>query len=217
MKAKQWILRIFFYVLSLLILALGITLNTKAKLGVSPLVSVAYSTSEVFHLNFANATLGLYCIYVVIELIVRGKNRRYYDLLQIPLSIIFTRFMSIFGGIAIDPDTLSQKLFWLMIAVVLTGIGAAMSVNMRIVPNPGDGIVSALADCFGKEMGLMKNIVDFTSVCITFLIGLLSGHFMVGIGVGTVVAVLGVGRVVAAFNYFLKKPMAKWTGLSQAV
>ncbi len=216
MKARQWFFRIVFYILSLLILALGITFNTKAGLGVSPLVSVAYSASVVGNFNFGNATLALYSSYVVIELIVRGKNRRYSDLLQIPLSVVFTRFLNVFDAFSIQPDTFVQKLLLLLAAVALTGIGAAMSVNMRLVPNPGDGIVSALADCFGKEMGLMKNIVDFISVCITFTIGAVSGHFMVGIGLGTVIAVLGVGRVVAAFNYFLKKPMAKWTGLAQA-
>ena len=56
-KIKQWGFRIFFYVLSMLILAMGITLNTKTGLGVSPIISVSYSVSEIFHLNFGNVTL----------------------------------------------------------------------------------------------------------------------------------------------------------------
>lgn len=38
--------------------------------------------------------------------------------------------------------------------IILTGIGAAMSLDMRLIPNPGDGIVQALADCFKKPVGL---------------------------------------------------------------
>lgn len=41
-----------------------------------------------------------------------------------------------------------------------TGIGAALSLNMRIVPNPGDGIVQAIADCTRKSVGFTKNCVD---------------------------------------------------------
>ena len=29
-------------------------------------------------------------------------------------------------------------------SIILTGVGAAMSLNMRIIPNPGDGIVQAI-------------------------------------------------------------------------
>ena len=40
--------------------------------------------------------------------------------------------------------------------IVLTGIGAAASLDMRLVPNPGDGIVQTLADAAGKETGLVN-------------------------------------------------------------
>lgn len=214
MKKKSWCFRIFFYVLSLLILALGITLNTKTGLGVSPIISVSYSISEVFHWNFGNVTMALYVIFVLLQLIIRGKDRRYYDLLQIPLSLIFTRFMNLFNDkITVAPDTFAGQLFLLFAAVTLTGIGAAMSVNMHIIPNPGDGIVAAIAEVAHKEMGGVKNIFDLVNIGITFCIGLLSGHFLLGIGIGTVLAVIGVGRVVAFFNFLCKKKMAVLTGL----
>ena len=49
--------RILFYVTGLLVLAHGLTLNTKTGLGVSPIISVAYSISEIFDHNFGNMTL----------------------------------------------------------------------------------------------------------------------------------------------------------------
>ncbi|MEE1228437.1 MAG: DUF6198 family protein [Lachnospiraceae bacterium] len=214
MTKKNWFFRIFFYILSLLCLALGIILNTKTELGVSPIISVAYSTSEVLHLNFGNVTFALYAIFVVVELIIRGKNRRYTDLLQLPLSLVFTRVMNFYNDyIPIHLHSFPAKFLLLLLAIVLTGIGAAMSVNMKLVPNPGDGIVNAIAEVTGKTMGITKNMFDALNISITFMIGLVSGHFLLGIGVGTVVAVLGVGRVVAVFNYLCKKPMAKLAGL----
>ena len=64
MTAKNWFFRLFFYVMSLLILALGITLNTKTGLGVSPIISVSYNISELFQLNFGNVTFVYYVLFV---------------------------------------------------------------------------------------------------------------------------------------------------------
>ena len=215
-KIKQWGFRIFFYVLSMLILAMGITLNTKTGLGVSPIISVSYSVSEIFHLNFGNVTLIWYIIFVIVQLIIRGKNHRYYDLLQIPLSIVFTRFMNLFNdAITIQFSHFWQNLLLLIVAVIFTGIGAAMSVNMKLIPNPGDGIVAAFADCIHKDMGFAKNVFDLMNISLTFILGIVSGHFLVGIGIGTVVAVIGVGRAVFAFNYLCKEKMAVLTGLAE--
>ena len=215
MKKQCWFFRIFFYILSLLILALGLTLNTKTGLGVSPIISVSYSISQIFHMNFGNTTLVWYTVFVIAQLIIRGKNRRWYDLLQIPLSIVFTRFLNLFEKcIPWETDSFAANMALLIVAIICTGVGAAMSVNMRLIPNPGDGIVAAIADFIHKDMGFAKNMFDLLNICTTFVIGIISGHFLLGIGVGTVFAVIGVGRAVAAFNYLCKEKMNILSGLS---
>ena len=97
-----------------------------------------------------------------------------------------------------------QQLLVLALAILLTGVGAAMTVNARLIPNPGDGIVNAIAEKIGRSMGFTKNIFDLFCVCITFCIGAVTGHWLVGIGIGTVLAVLAVGRVIALFNHLVK-------------
>ena len=42
-KQKKWILRIALYLIGIMVLALGITLNTKTNLGVSPIISMPYA------------------------------------------------------------------------------------------------------------------------------------------------------------------------------
>ena len=59
---KNTILRVTFYVAGLLILALGIILNTKSGLGVSPIISVAYSIATISGSNFGNTTFLLYLL-----------------------------------------------------------------------------------------------------------------------------------------------------------
>lgn len=54
---KKMVNRIIIYVAGLLVLALGIILNTEAWLGVSPIISVSYSISQINGFNFGNTKI----------------------------------------------------------------------------------------------------------------------------------------------------------------
>ncbi len=221
---KETICRGVFYAAGLLILALGLISNTKAGLGVSPIISVSYSTSTIWKFNFGNATFVLYGVFIVLQIILHTiQDRRIrrsgktparslphvllMDVLQFPLSLIFTRFMNLFNAYIPDFSSrnLAERLLVLFIAILLTGIGAAMSLDMRLVPNPGDGIVQTISDFFGKSVGFTKNCFDACNILITFTLSLLCTGHLVGIGLGTVCAVIGVGRVISFFNHVCKK------------
>lgn len=88
-----------------------------------------------------------------------------------------------------------------------------MSLNMRIIPNPGDGIVQAIADTIHKSTGFTKNCFDLFNICVTISVGLIFAHHLVGIGLGTVLAVIGVGRAIAAFNYLFYEKTKTLAGL----
>lgn len=242
---KTMFFRILFYIIGLLVLALGLTLNTKVGLGVSPIISVSFSISTICGLNFGNMTLVLYAVFVLVEILLHtGQYRRsrqttagegglhakqvdlkitlLLDVLQFPLSLIFTRFLNLFSEQIPELQTayadafagsLPGRFLFLCLAILLTGIGAAMSLNMRLVPNPGDGIVQAIADTIGRSVGFTKNCFDLFNIVLTTAISLLFAGHLVGVGVGTVVAVVGVGRVIALFNHFTQDWMARKAGL----
>ena len=190
------------------ILALGLTLNTKANLGVSPIISVPYSISQITGLNFGNLTFVVYAIFVIVQIIIhiRLKNHKRIasDILQLPLSLIFTRLLNIFTVHIPTSQNLGIRFIILTFAIICTGIGAAMSLSMQIVPNPGDGIVQALAERFDKSVGITKNLFDCLNLSITLCISLFIAHQIVGVGIGTVIAVVGVGRVIALFNHIFE-------------
>lgn len=242
---KSILFRVLFYAAGLLILALGLTLNTKTGLGVSPIISVAYSISVIFDYNFGNMTLALYSVFVLIEMVLHlNRDRKYtehsggalahagktdrklillMDFLQIPLSLVFTRFLNLFS--AVIPDLYSDRQSTagemalraavLILAIILTGIGAAMSLNMRIVPNPGDGIVQAIADTIHKSVGFTKNCFDLTNITITVILSFVFAGYLVGVGVGTILAMIGVGRSIAVFNHFTYKKMKELAAVEE--
>ena len=231
---KQKVYRAGFYVLGLLILAMGLTLNTKAGLGVSPIISVSYSISTIFHLNFGDMTLVLYSFFVVAEIFLHSirerqrsshqaealvharKNDRklilLMDILQIPLSLVFTRFLNVFGSL-LPEFSKGTKGIQDLLAIIFTGVGASMSLSMRIVPNPGDGIVQAIADCIHKNVGFTKNCFDLFNITVTILLGLVLAGRLVGVGIGTVLAVIGVGRIIALFQHLAGEKIVALSGV----
>lgn len=196
------------YVVGMFILAIGLTLNTKANLGVSPIISVPYSISQITGLNFGDLTFVVYAIFVVVQIIIHIRLKNYKrivsDILQLPLSLIFTRLLNIFSTYIPTAQNLGIRFIVLTLAIICTGVGAAMSLSMQLVPNPGDGIVQSLAEGFNKSVGLTKNLFDCFNLCITLCISIFIAHQIVGVGIGTVIAVLGVGRVIALFHHIFE-------------
>jgi uncharacterized membrane protein YczE len=204
----NYLKRLAVYLLGMVLLALGIVLNTKTALGVSPLVAIAYCVSELRRLTFANTAMVVYLIYFVLEAVLKGRSLRAFDFLQVPFCYFFTRCMNIFSNALPTAESMPLRLGMLVLAIVCTGFGAAIMVAMHLIPNPADGLVQALGVRIGKSMGFAKNLFDAVSVCITLAIGLIAAGRVIGIGLGTVCAVLGTGRAVALCNHLFGKPMA---------
>lgn len=203
---RQLVSRFVIYGIGILILALGITLNTKTGLGVSALVSISYTVSGAWNLNFASMTFLLYTCFVLIEMSLKyfflPKLRKglWTDLLQIPFSFAFSLLLNLYGKVLPMAEGVGMQIGLLVAAIVCTGVGASMIVDMHLIPNPADGLAQTIGLVFGKGMGLGKNILDCSCVGISVVVGLLARGRLIGIGVGTVIAMIAVGRVVALFH-----------------
>lgn len=206
--------------MGIVILALGITLNTKTGLGVSALVSIAYTVAGAWDLNFALMTFVLYSCFVLIELLLKWiflpdlRKGMWKDLLQIPFSLAFSLLLNLYGAVLPMAEKVSVRLLVLVLAIVCTGVGAAMIVDMHLIPNPADGLALTIGLVFGRGMGFGKNILDCSCVGISVLIGILARGQLIGIGIGTIVAMIAVGRVVALFNKLCEERLCSFTGNS---
>lgn len=202
--------RVSIYITGLCILALGLTLSTKADLGVSPIIAVSFSISQLTGTRFGDMTFLLYASFVIIEMVLHllpGKRRPsdrkkalIFDALQLPLSYVFTILLNMLSACIPMAETMPARIAVLLISVVLVGTGAALTLDMRLIANPGDGLVQAISDRTGINLGLTKNIVDITCVTITCILTLTAAHRIIGVGPGTLAAMLGIGRVIAIIN-----------------
>ena len=204
------------YLLGMLLLAVSLTLNTKLTLGVSSIISVAHCVSVLSGYSIGDTTLVWFCLLIAVQialhLIRKAPNWKQvilFDVLQLPVSLIFTRFMNLFSDVIPVFAEAYPGSFWggiggrlilLALAITLTGIGAALTLDMRLIPNPGDGIVQAIADFFSKPTGTAKNLTDICCVTLAAVISLCFTGKIIGIGAGTLLAALTTGRVLALFN-----------------
>ncbi len=210
--AYRWL----FYILGMLVLALGLTLNTKTGLGVSPIISVSFAVSQIWGFNFGDATFILYILCVAGEIALQRRRNLVSNLLQILVSLVFSRVLNVYDALIAYDNTLHslpENLLMLAAAMVCTGVGAALSVNAHLAANPGDGIVAAIGEAIGKEQGIAKNIVDISCVVFTCILSFLVVGRVVGIGLGTLCAMICVGRVISFFNKRWKAPMLRLSGL----
>lgn len=163
-------------------------------------------------------TFLLYASFVIIEIslhLIPGKRRPadrkkaiLADVLQLPLSYFFTVLLNVLSACIPAAETMVLRIIVLLISVILVGTGAALSLDMRLIANPGDGLVQAVSDRTGIDLGLSKNIVDITCVTLTCILSMTVSHRILGVGIGTLIAMIGIGRVIAFVNRLFGERLA---------
>lgn len=220
---KRTFTRVIIYITGLCVLAFGLTLSTKADLGVSPIIAISFSVSQLTGARFGDTTFLLYAAFVLIEIVLHllpgkrsprdRKKAVLVDISQLLLSYVFTMFLNVLSARIPAAGSIAARVAVLLASVALVGTGAAVTLDMRLIANPGDGLVQAISDRSGISLGLTKNLVDITCVTITCITTLAIEHHIIGVGIGTVVAMLGIGRVIALVNNTFGKHLIKIAGV----
>lgn len=213
MSKKEIIKRYILFILCLFFMGLGVALTKHGELGVSPISSVANVVSCKFTaLSLGNWLIISNCVLVLGQVLLLRKNFRPFQLLQIPLSILFGYFTD-FGMFVVK--SIPNEIYIVQLALVISGIivlgfGITLGVIADVILNSGEAFVKALADVTGKDFGNTKIIFDVCWVLLSVVLSLIffEGK-LVGTREGTLISALCVGLVVKFFTPRLKKPLTK--------
>ncbi len=90
-KRKEMLRRYLVALLSLVFLALGVTLMTRSQLGISPIQSVAYVVYNRLaeHTTLGTVVLCWNCVQVFAQWPLLGRRFGWKQLIQVPLSLFF--------------------------------------------------------------------------------------------------------------------------------
>lgn len=193
--------RIGIYFLGLMILCLGVVLNTKTNLGVAAINGIPYVLANTTPISLGTAVLLMYCLLIGIQCLVK-KQINLMTLFQLPISLLFGRMVDVINVYVLkfEAQTSIQGIIMLAIAIILVAIGTTLVVSMDIVPNAPDGLVQAIAKRWNLSFGIVKLIFDGICLCIAALIAWLMLHQIVGLGIGTVCSMAFTGPLCSYFK-----------------
>ena len=197
--------QILFYLIGVFLIGLGITLCTKASLGVSPVVSLAYNASVIFNIPIGITSFANFLLCIFLQFLLLRKEFDRFRVLQVVASFLTSFVMQIFDDILVTPETLALRFAWLFTGIVVMGCGASLTVAMRFIPNPADALAHTVGQVTGKGFGTGKNLIDIVFISSSLLLSLTAGKGWLGVGIGTLIASLGTGRVIAVFFPMFEK------------
>lgn len=130
-----------------------------------------------------------------------------YQLLQIPLSVLFGWFTDIGVIIAsvLPNDGYVIRIILVLCGTTILGFGVSLSVLANVLMNSGEAIVKAITDKTGFKFGNVKIAFDVSCVMLAVILSLIFFSFqIVGTREGTVIAALGTGTTVKFWQKILK-------------
>lgn len=213
MSKKETLRRYALFTVSLFFMGLGVALTKHGELGVSPISSVANVVSAKFtFLTFGNWLIITNCVLILGQIIILKKKFRLFQLMQIPLSVLFGYFtdFGMFLSEKIPNEAYFSKLALVVVGTAVLGFGIALGVIANVILNSGEAFVKAIADTLDKDFGNAKICFDISWVLLSLLLSLVffNGK-IVGIREGTLISALLVGTAVKIFRPLLERPLEK--------
>ncbi len=195
--------RICLYIVGLLILCLGVVLNTKTNLGVAAINVTPFVLSKTTSITLGNAVFIMYCVFIICECVLNRKID-ILTILQLPISLLFGKLVDLFNTLLnFEANNFFVGIIMLLIAITLVALGTTLVISQNLVPNAPDGFVNAIGAKINKSFGYVKLRFDIVCVCIAFIISLVLSGKIIGIGIGTIISMLLTGNMCSYFKKIL--------------
>ncbi len=203
--------RIGIYFLGLVILCLGVVLNTKTNLGVAAINGIPYVLANTTSISLGTAVLMMYCLFIAVQWLVK-KRIDLLTLLQLPISYLFGRMVDVINlyVLQFEAGSFIEGIVMLAAAIFLVALGTTLVVSMNLVPNAPDGLVQTIARRWNQSFGKVKLIFDGCCLCIAAIISWLMLGNIIGLGFGTVCSMALTGPLCS----WLKTRFSEWKVLS---
>lgn len=198
---SRTVVRMAMYFAGVVILALGIVVQTSSGLGVAALTCFADALALTCGMTLGFMVTATYVVYVFVQLLILRREFQPRILLELGFSLLIGVFTDFFTTVfPAHPAGLPAQVATMLMALVITAFGVSLVVNMGVVPNAPDGLVQVIAEKLGKRFGDVKVVFDTSHVVASLVLSLLVLHSLGGFGLTTIVSALFLGRVINVVN-----------------
>ncbi len=209
--------KVLFYIGGLLLLAIGINISKLAGLGISPVSAIPYAFELIWGVELGRATTIFHIVFIVLQILLLRKRYRPVQVLQIVCVYILGIFIRYTG-----PDYLLAwlpaasnyiiKILYLLVSIVIIGIGVAFYLIPGFFPLPAEGFMQAIVDYSNNRFKFanVKVAVDSISVLISAILSIIFLKELSTVREGTILAALLVGRVVGYIYKKYREELIHW-------
>lgn len=209
--------RVFIYILGLFILAIGVNISKTASLGISPVSSVPYAMELVRGVELGKSTIMVHLILIGLQIILLRRDYRIKNLLQLLPAYLHGTFITYTSTDYLlfwlpVPTSYIVQFIYLIISIVIIGIGVALIVIPNIMSLPPEGLSQAIVDkSKGKiEFGNAKSAVDTSLVVLSTLISLIFLGNLGSVREGTILTALLCGKIVGYISKNYRSKITAW-------
>ncbi len=166
----SYIIKVLVFVLGIFVLALGVAVMIKARLGVA--------TWDVLHIGLANVTnlsVGRWVQIVGGGMVLMTS---FFEKKRISIgSIVNILLVGFFINIILDLNLipsfegLTSRIILLVVGIALMGIGSGMYVATKVGAGPRDGMTLFIAERFSISIRLSRTLLEIIALTTGWLIG----------------------------------------------
>lgn len=178
--------------LGLIVVALGVGVSIKSNLGIAPLSCIPTVLAlEYEHISIGSFTIVFNLLFVLLQLLLLGKEFKWERLLQIVPILAFGYLVDgaiwLFDALEAPATNYLVQLLLCFAAVVLTAIGIGIEVVGQGWMLPADAALGILMKRTGMNFGSVKVIMDITLVVITAVLSYVFFSNLTGNGATVVI------------------------------
>ena len=206
--------RYFLFFTGMLLVALGISVITKAGLGTSPISSVPYSLSLILpRLTMGEWTIVFNYLQIFAQWAMLKKDAKKHELLAqfvltIVLGYLIDFFLFLLGWLA--PAVYPLRIVTLLAGCMILAFGAYLENAGGVVMLAGDAFVRAFGIVTHRCFGSARFVTDIIWTSISAVLCLVFLHELIGVREGTVIATLLVGNIVRFYTRKLDPVMHRF-------
>ena len=186
-------------------LAFGVALSVKSDLGIGPINSVAYVTSRILFIDLGLTIAIVYCGFVLLQLLVLGREFRPISFLQIGASVLFGWFVSLNNHIlsSFTLEVYGVQVLFVLGSAVIIALGIFLYLKADMIPHPPDGLILAIQKKTRWKLHNIKVCFDGTLVVFSAAISFIALQRIIGLREGTIILVFGVGKIMGFLPKYL--------------
>ena len=184
---RRTALRLVMYLAGVVVLALGMVVQTESGLGVASLTCFAQVIADITGMTLGTMITATYCAYIVAQALILRRQFQPRILLEVFFSAVIGIFTDFFMAVMpFHPVGLAAQVATMVASLALVAFGVSLVVNMGVVPNAPDGLV--------------KVVFDTSHVVVALVLSWTVLHTIDAFGITTIIAALFLGKFINVMN-----------------